>query len=56
MQREISSQLSWNIASLLEMGVNEKLINELSEDGIRDLLRGCLYLREKFSEINPQSQ
>jgi hypothetical protein len=47
-QKELSSQIHWDIAKLLELGVSETLIKELSENEIRDLLKACLYLREKF--------
>jgi hypothetical protein len=35
----------------MEMGVNEKIIKELSEKEIRDLLKACLYLRERFKDF-----
>jgi hypothetical protein len=50
-QREHSLQLSWDIAKLLEIRVSENLIKELSEGEIRDLVKGCLYLREKFPSL-----
>jgi hypothetical protein len=50
-QKERSLQVHWDIAKLLEMGVSEALIKELSEDEIRDLLKACLYLRERFPAL-----
>jgi hypothetical protein len=32
------------------MGVDEKFISELSEGEIRDLLKGLLYLKAKYSD------
>lgn len=40
--------IHWDIAKLLEMGVNEEFIKELSDDGIRDLLKGVLYLKARY--------
>ncbi len=42
--------LYWNISKLLELGVNEKWLmeNKITEDVARDLVKGILYLREKY--------
>lgn len=48
-QRELATQVHLDIAKLLELGVNEKIINELTEQEIRDLLKGLLYICEKLS-------
>lgn len=42
----------WDITKLLQMGVNETFINEMTEDGIKELLKGCLYLKERYSSTN----
>jgi len=45
-----SEQISWDIAKLIELGVNEKWLLEsnLSIREARDLLMGLLYFREKY--------
>lgn len=45
-----SGQVSWYIAKLIELGVNEKWLLEsnLGIEEARDLLMGLLYLREKY--------
>jgi hypothetical protein len=45
-------QMHWDIAKLLELGVDEKFIAEsnLSPDQARDLVKGLLYLKERFSK------
>ena len=45
-------QMHWDIAKLLELGVDEKFIAEsnLSPYQARDLVKGLLYLKERFSK------
>lgn len=42
--------LHWDVTKLLELGVNEKWLMEskITEDVARDLVKGILYLREKY--------
>lgn len=42
-------EVHWDIARLLEMGLDGKFIAVLSENEIRDLLKGLLYLKERYS-------
>lgn len=42
-------QVRWDMARLLEMGLNEEFIIQLSGDEIQDFLKGVLYLKEKCS-------
>ena len=43
-------QMHWDIAKLLELGVDEKFItgSNLTSDQARDLVKGLLYLKERF--------
>jgi hypothetical protein len=44
--------MHWDIAKLLELGVDEKFITEsnITADQARDLVKGLLYLKERFGE------
>ncbi|MGI0019520.1 MAG: hypothetical protein ACREAY_03515 [Nitrososphaera sp.] len=42
------AQLHWDITKLLEMGINEELARQLTPAQARDLVKGLLYLREKY--------
>ena len=46
------AQMHWDIAKLLELGVDESFIVEskITPDQARDLVKGLLYLKERFSE------
>lgn len=43
-------QMHWDIAKLLELGVDEKFLSEssITPEQARDLLKGLLFLKEKF--------
>jgi len=45
-------QMHWDIAKLLELGVDESFITEsnLTPEQARDLVKGLLYLRERFNK------
>ena len=45
-------QLHWDIAKLLELGVDEKYLLEsnITPQQARDLVKGLLYLKERFGE------
>ena len=45
-------QMHWDIAKLLEMGVDEKFILEsnITPEQARDLVKGLLYLKERFDK------
>ena len=45
--REVT-QLHWGISKLLELGVSEKIVKDLSENEITDLVKGLLYLKERY--------
>jgi transposase len=45
--REVT-QLHWGIFKLLELGVSEKIVKDLSENEITDLVKGLLYLKERY--------
>jgi hypothetical protein len=44
-----ATQLRWGISKLLELGVSEEFVKDLTESQIMDLVKGLLYLREKYS-------
>lgn len=45
-------QMHWDIAKLLELGVDEKFLFEsaITPEQARDLVKGLLYLTEKFDK------
>lgn len=45
-------QMHWDIAKLLEMGVDANFLQEsnITPDQARDLVKGLLYLKERFSK------
>lgn len=45
-------QLHWDIAKLLELGVDEKFLVEgdITPEQARDLVKGLLYLKERFDK------
>jgi hypothetical protein len=45
-----ATQLHWGISKLLELGVSEELVKDLTENQIMDLVKGLLYLRERYKE------
>ncbi|MGI0039421.1 MAG: hypothetical protein ACREAO_06365 [Nitrososphaera sp.] len=50
--RESMVQMHWDISKLLSFGVDEKFLKEsdITPDQARDLLKGILYLRERYNE------
>lgn len=42
--------IHWDIAKLLELGVNEEFVRQLTADETRELLKGLLYLVERYSD------
>jgi hypothetical protein len=46
------AQMHWDIAKLLELGVDESFIAEskVTPEQARDLVKGLLYLKERFSK------
>jgi hypothetical protein len=47
-QHREATQLHWGISKLLELGVSEKIVKDLSENEITDLVKGLLYLKERY--------
>jgi len=45
-------QMHWDIAKLLELGVDEKFLFEstITPEQARDLVKGILYLKEKLDK------
>lgn len=45
-------QMHWDIAKLLELGVDEKFLMEsnITPEQARDLVKGLLYLKERFDK------
>ena len=45
-------QMHWDIAKLLELGVDEKFLAEIdiTPEQARDLVKGLLYLKERFDK------
>jgi hypothetical protein len=50
------AQIHWDISKLLEMGVNPEFIQTINPDEIRDLLKGLLYLKARYSEDSDTSK
>jgi hypothetical protein len=42
------AQLHWDLTKLLEMGINEEWTRQLTPGQARDLVKGLLYLRERY--------
>jgi len=44
--------MHWDIAKLLELGVDEKFLGEsdITPEQARDLVKGLLYLKERFDK------
>jgi hypothetical protein len=45
-----TKSLHWDITKLLEFGVKEEVIVKAKPEQIKELLKGLLYLRERFPE------
>lgn len=45
-------QMHWDIAKLLELGVDEKFLFEstITPEQARDMVKGLLYFKEKFDK------
>ena len=45
-------QMHWDIAKLLELGVDEKFLveSDITPEQARDLVKGLLYLKERFDK------
>lgn len=50
--RESMVQMHWDISKLLSLGVDEQFLKEsdITPDQARDLVKGILYLRERYNE------
>ena len=46
------AQMHWDIAKLLELGVDEKFLleNKITPQQARDLVKGILYLNERYNK------
>jgi hypothetical protein len=40
--------MHWDISKPLEFGVSEEFVSMLSPEGVRELVKGLLYLKERF--------
>lgn len=40
--------MHWDVAKLLEMGVSEEFVSQMTPTQIRDTLKGLLYLHAKY--------
>lgn len=49
------AQVHWDIAKLLESGVNAELIQELDRSEIRDLLKAVLYLEARHGSEDSEA-
>lgn len=51
-------QMHWDIVKLLSFGVDERFLQEsnLTPDQARDLVKGLLYLRERYADKLGQQQ
>lgn len=50
MQYREVAQLHWGMSKLLELGVSEEFVKGMTETEITDLVKGLLYLRERYKE------
>lgn len=50
MQYSDLKAIHWDCSKLLELGVNELVVRELSPAEARDLLKGILYLKNRFED------
>lgn len=50
MQYSDLKAIHWDCAKLLELGVNEQLVRELSPAEARDLLKGIFYLKARYND------
>ncbi|MEM2139644.1 MAG: hypothetical protein QXJ74_06230 [Nitrososphaera sp.] len=50
MQYSDLKAIHWDCAKLLELGVSEQLVRELSPAEARDLLKGIFYLKARYAE------
>jgi hypothetical protein len=50
MQHPDLKTIHWDYAKLMEYGVSDQLVRELSPVEARDLLKGILYLRSRYAE------
>jgi hypothetical protein len=52
LESNLTTTIPWDIAKLSELGVNTKRFMELgaTPEMMRDLLKGILYLREKYPQ------
>lgn len=50
MQYSDLKAIHWDCATLLELGVSEQLVRELSPAEARDLLKGILYLKARYKD------
>lgn len=48
--REVTDQIYRDIAKLLEFGVSEELIKEMTPEQIKGLLNGVIYLKTRYKE------
>ena len=58
-QKYALQQMHWDIAKLLELGVDERFLEKsnITPDQARDLVKGLLYLKEHHSDyIKRQEQ
>jgi hypothetical protein len=46
------AQLHWDITKLLEMGLNEEWVRQLTPAQATDLVKGLLYLRERYGKAD----
>ncbi|WP_337861931.1 hypothetical protein [Nitrososphaera sp.] len=51
-------QMHWDIMKLLSFGVDEKFLTEskITPEQARDLVKGLLYLRERYKDEYQQQQ
>ncbi len=42
--------IHWDYSKLLELGVSEQILGELSSMEARDLLKGILYLKTRYAD------
>jgi hypothetical protein len=55
---QLNKTIHWEIAKLLELGVNEEWLKDQdpTPEQIKDLLKGLLYIREWYKDMNSKDE
>ena len=56
MNRAEIAQLHWDITKLLEMGLDEEWVRQLTPAQATDLVKGLLYLKERYGHASEEGR